>query len=313
MDDNDAKVWKPNPTSRYRKGTVFKYTNCQASSTSRSLTVSKKGLPSKWSKDLGLSLARGARDLLRKIRVSDNDTNIWAQNMKRWISDTILKDLLRKFAESDRAFEMAAEKLKHDTTLNSSERVIVRTPSKFREAMLRNRRNERVVQKRLRLDRYLNCGGASKDYVLERLRKIGRSLSTNTYNWKGGGESWKTGMPTDAKIIMHCFIVWMGDSVRSFQNSCYIPKGTSDRKQESKYPAIKECYTSPSYYCVQTNDRNNPLLMVDPGRENVFKCIALFLFLIKTRYHGLLLSMELNSRALRGLGDTLKSQFGYYY
>eukprot|EP00466_Bigelowiella_natans_P015874 jgi/Bigna1/127490/aug1.4_g2198 len=280
-------------------------------------SLTNKSLPRKLTADYMNQFSMKASALLRKLKIAENDVSIWAAKLKRWMVETILKPRIKEFENSDRHFKQIADKFRSGdrySTLTNSQKTMLNDLDKFRDHLVyRAEPNTDAAKLRKYLDKYLQCDGTSihKSYVLRRLKSFGGSLSTSDYTGLRGGSDWKPGMPTDAKIVMHAFLTWIEDAIPAFRQYCFVKNGVQKRAR-NKFPAIRECYLNPPYYCITKASSDKDLQFVTPGRENVFCCIVMFLYMVKKNHGSRIVTTDLTNGSLRGLSYVISSANSYY-
>lgn len=87
-------------------------------------------------------------------------------------------------------------------------------------ALLQARPHDPMVRKRLLLEMYLTLPPVAdmyarfpRDYVVARITELAQGGMLAAYRWDGGGsfagEAWSRTRPTDAELVMHCFLTFM--------------------------------------------------------------------------------------------------------
>lgn len=255
--------------------------------------------------------------LLKSLGIADM-VPVWEDEMRMWLAREVLVPKVREYHRSNIFFAGLADKLlQQGPNLSEEHRQLLteKAPvSKFIALMMQfveNEQNFRIKQevaRRRRLERYLEVGGSSsKNYVYQRLVQLSRGGSLSVFKWKSGGEydkkPWKAHLPTDSKILMHCFCTFM-DEVMNFSTNYLI---TGDEKEEKKTVSsvsIVEKRVNPPYYLIRHKEGK---WFSAPGYENVFQTLVLFVYYIKKEMDGRLGNVRLSDASVCRIGNIIES------
>lgn len=314
---------------------VQTYTSCEDSmSISRSFAAVDGLIPERPSDAVFYQYQQQAQHSLRQLRVRERDLANWSTRIRLWILSRVVQPVVRGLKQSDADFSRLSQQYlaQKGPNVTDRDRALFSDPAQFRKKFLEVKKTDKRSKTRRALDRYLQCGYNEHDYVSTRLASLSERSFSN-YEWKGGGKGWRKGRPTDAEIVMHVFKTWMTKHIQSFEQVFYRryePSSRQRRRGDSRFPVIEQLYDDPPYFYISLPDESvyEPLrsqlarlnrrrkythLYVEPKRDNVFKCLALFLYLIDKGCKGRLIQTRLSDRALKGLGDVLKVSSGLDY
>ena len=166
-------------------------------------------------------------------------------------------------------------------------------------------------------------GQAVSAYCLQRLTQLGSQDGVAAYTWNGGATAatagspaWSPSLPTDAHLLFASFLTFLSDIYPLLISLHYVDDSLPAPAQPKRRGALvlhqARPHTLPPYYWLELVE---PELQseaggglgrewrVDPGRNNVEQCLALFVWVVKTRLDGRIGSIRLKDRVMEGLAD----------
>eukprot|EP01089_Gocevia_fonbrunei_P022453 TRINITY_DN9090_c0_g1_i4.p1 TRINITY_DN9090_c0_g1~~TRINITY_DN9090_c0_g1_i4.p1 ORF type:complete len:448 (-),score=64.55 TRINITY_DN9090_c0_g1_i4:148-1491(-) len=190
--DNFSRFGSP-PTFQQSHRTTF-----QVSPLSHATPTSFGSIPS----------SQVAEELLYKLGVADQIEE-FADRMKQWIVKHILKPLVK---ELDLLEENSLSILKPIPDLPTI--TSVNPWGSSGQSYIPQNSNNQIVQKRRHTEQYMQVPGcSSREYLVERIRELGKGNVMACFKWKEGGKwnssPWTSELPTDSQILIHLFCVWM--------------------------------------------------------------------------------------------------------
>lgn len=220
-----------------------------------------------------------------KWSVEDRQLDRWVENLRKWISQTILARLasevdsinstLQRLGSSDLRVGEASQSTLRQVALSKGPQV----PSLF--ALLP----------------YLDLT-ANQEYLVQRIRELSKGGCMSEFRWNGGssnyrGKPWGDYLPTDSAVVLHVLCTYLDSRLPPDPR---FPDGktfTSQyfRKTPDKPPlgkdalCIHQSVLCPPHYRVVVGE---DIWDLPKGRNNLFYAILLFLHCIKTKHSGML-------------------------
>ena len=158
-------------------------------------------------------------------------------------------------------------------------------------------------------------------YCLNRLTQLGSRDGMASYTWNGGAglatgsfPAWSSSLPTDAHLLFASFLTFLSDIYPLLISLHYIDDSLPAPAQHKRKGAVvlhqARPHTLPPYYWLEVVEGEvgdvggvGREWRVDPGRNNVEQCLALFVWVVKTRMDGRIGSIRLKDRVMEGLAD----------
>ncbi|XP_012272889.1 transmembrane protein 209 isoform X2 [Orussus abietinus] len=234
--------------------------------------------------------AFGVLDVWRKYRIDPGKVNQWTANLRMWISKTVVERVAQEIENVSCAL------LRHG--LSDSQ------PGHVGLDRLR----------KLAQSPFLVCGiptlpalvpflelSNNQDYLVKRIKILAKGGSMSEFKWNSGGsyngKEWDSSLPTDTAIIMHLVSSYMDTQLeapldqpdaRPF-SSRYMARANSELPR-NKGPIIVCQTVNPPHYNLALSGDSLPTDFeeIPRGRNNMFHTLLLFLYIIKTRDHGML-------------------------
>eukprot|EP00096_Caligus_rogercresseyi_P002345 TRINITY_DN14450_c0_g1_i1.p1 TRINITY_DN14450_c0_g1~~TRINITY_DN14450_c0_g1_i1.p1 ORF type:complete len:554 (-),score=177.95 TRINITY_DN14450_c0_g1_i1:108-1769(-) len=222
----------------------------------------------------------------RQLRVDPLRLVQMTENLRLWISQTVLSRVVQEIDSTNKALsrlglsdckigEVGLEKIKKNSLFHFSNIPSLCTLVPFLEV------------------------SSHQEYLVGRLRELVKGGALGSYRWNAGGSykgvEWSDKFVTDAEIIMHCVASYLdsrlppnydyieGDG-RAFSSVYYFEKPPEPKKIPSVGVAIVQSPQKPPYYYLQFKDK---MLELEPGRNNLFHVLLMFMHHIKTKEDGM--------------------------
>nr|XP_027197643.1 transmembrane protein 209-like [Dermatophagoides pteronyssinus] len=259
------------------------------------------------------SSTRTLEKILTKLNVDDSRLNQMVENIRKWISQTILVRLCREIESINK---LIVEKGYIDSMIGE-------TPLKNLKQLAESRRTEFPTLEQVCpfLDisnvRNLENTIPLQEYLVRRLKDLAKGGCMIEFLWDGGGSynyrPWKQdSMLTDAELILHVFCTYM-DSRLLFNPA--LPEGKPFTSQHFKVATlggspgtnsssmkfiksdtyIKQDKIYPPHYSLVLKGEH---FEIPPGRNNLFYALLIFIHHIKVKNFGLLGRINLGPSGL---------------
>ena len=159
---------------------------------------------------------------------------------------------------------------------------------------------------------------------MQRLTQLGSRDGMASYTWNGGAASaggnfpaWSSALPTDAHLLFAACLTFLSDIYPLLLSLHYVDDSLPAPVQQKRKGALvlhqARPHSLPPYYWLEVVEGDVGVgegvggvgreWRVDPGRNNVEQCLALFVWVVKTRMDGRLGSIRLKDRVMEGLAD----------
>ncbi|XP_011880588.1 PREDICTED: transmembrane protein 209 [Vollenhovia emeryi] len=232
----------------------------------------------------------GALDIWRKYRIDSNKVNEWTANLRMWISKTVVE---RVALEID---DICATLVRHGLSDSQPGHVGLDRLRKLAQAQF----FVCVIPTLPTLVPFLELCN-NQEYLVKRIKALAKGGSMSEFKWNGGGshngKEWDSSLPTDSAIIMHLISTYMDTQLeapldqpdaRPF-TSRYMARSGMELPR-NKGPIIVCQSINPPHYSLALSGDSLPsdYEEVQRGRNNLFHTLLLFLYIVKTRDHGML-------------------------
>lgn len=233
-----------------------------------------------------------AEVLSQRLGVDPMQLVNWNENLRIWITQTILRPLVSEIENVNSALP------KHgvsDCKIGESPLERVRKVSSLPQ----------VMQHLPTLPALLPFIEVAQDqeYLVNRLKELASTGALSRYRWNSGGsfrgQAWSEKLPTDSELLVHWLAAYMdtrlvattrarlaeqGDT-RPFTHSHFFRFGEKVEGQEKDLLALVQTQARPPHYVVQVGDKQ---LDVGGGRNNLLHTLLLFLHQVKHERAGML-------------------------
>ncbi|OQV11766.1 putative Transmembrane protein 209 [Hypsibius exemplaris] len=215
-----------------------------------------------------------------QLKVSAEVLHLWTENVRLWLADTVMSPLLMRI---DQVNVKLKERLRMDNVVGET------APDQLRQIAQQCRQD---IPELLQVIPFLDIS-MQQDYVVRRLRELSKDGVLGDYCWNSGapygGQPWQDFLPTDAAIVMHCFITFLdvllppdphAPNWRSFSHRHVLRSLSMWKQEDPQKPMIHQATSNPPKYEVLLNGQ---FLQVAEGKNNVFHTILLFTRLLYLR------------------------------
>ncbi|XP_058791107.1 transmembrane protein 209 [Phymastichus coffea] len=252
-------------------------------------TVDKSKTSSPGAEEGSSPRAYGSPDVWRKYRIDPAKVNQWIANLRMWISKTVVE---RVALEID---NVCSSLIRHGLSDSQPGHVGLDKLRKLAQSF-----SVTVIPTLPALVPFLELS-SNQEYLVKRIKILAKGGSMSEFKWNSGGshngKEWDSSLPTDTAIIMHLVSIYMDTQLEAPLNqpdarpftSRYIAKSGSELPR-SKGPIIVNHSTNPPHYFLAlTGDSlEKDYEDIPRGRNNLFHTLLLFLYIVKTRDHGML-------------------------
>ncbi|XP_072038570.1 transmembrane protein 209-like isoform X2 [Amphiura filiformis] len=226
----------------------------------------------------------GAEEVWGKCGIVRDELEGWIANLRMYISQTILRSLVRAIDEVNSALkrEGRAELQIGEVSISSLRHVIL-TRSKS-------------VQTLKMVLPYLDIH-SNQEYVVQRIRDLSKGGCMSDFRWNQGsefkGRKWDQDLPTDSAIVMHMLCSYLDSRLpahpkypdgKTFASQYFMKTPDKpDLKKKDNLLLFQTKINPPHYKVIITDDTWD----LPKGRSNMFQAILLFLHHVKTKEHGM--------------------------
>ncbi|KAJ8683244.1 hypothetical protein QAD02_019036 [Eretmocerus hayati] len=233
--------------------------------------------------------AFGAPDVWRKYRVDPARVNQWIANLRMWISKTVVE---RVASEID---NVCTSLIRHGLSDSQPGHVGLDKLRKLAQSF-----SVTVIPTLPALVPFLELC-SNQDYLVKRIKVLAKGGSMSEFKWNSGGshngKEWDSSLPTDTAIIMHLVSTYMDTQLEAPINqpdarpftSRYTARANFELPR-NKGPIIVNQSVNPPHYCLALSgdSLSQDYEDIPRGRNNLFHTLLLFLYIVKTRDHGML-------------------------
>jgi hypothetical protein len=283
----------------------------------------------------------GADNLFRSLRIKQNMTS-YVDQLRSWLTTQLIRPIAKEIEDNRKELVALIQTHLFEAALSLTPQVkqlLQQVQEREEEAFsyIVNQypnRPESIARKNLLKYITVPCEAdisVSRSYVSKRYITLAEGESLSLVNWNGGGylegrRPWNNQFPTDAAVIMHAFLAFMDERVPQFIQNYYLdaPSNSNYANQRRRNtPFIVQTRRSPSapYYMVVTRESDqNPsvnkrddsnasddywIWRSEPGRNNVYQCIALYLLCCVDYRDGRIGSIDLTSKSMKNILNIL--------
>ncbi|UYV80432.1 PHYH [Cordylochernes scorpioides] len=225
--------------------------------------------------------------VLCRLNIKDVQLTNWIGNLRKWISQTILRRLTKEMAEvNEILYRTGSQDLQIGEVSLLNLKQIASTKSQTLPTLSA-------------LLPYLEIS-TNQEYLVERLKQLAAGGSMSEYRWNSGGKfrgkPWGDELPTDAAIIFHIFCCYMDSRLPD----CYPVGKTFSLQYVKKFPEkpqlaqdllyIYQSQNTPPHFQVALGKN---LVDIPKGRINLFCAILVFLDHIREHHASMLSRVNL--------------------
>ncbi|KAK9293787.1 hypothetical protein QLX08_011349 [Tetragonisca angustula] len=245
----------------------------------------------------------GGPDVWRKYRIDPIKVNEWTANLRMWISKTVIE---RVATEID---NVCLALVRHGLSDSQLGCVGLHRLRKLAQAPFL----VFAIPTLPTLVPFLELSN-NQEYLIKRIKILAKGGSMSEFKWNGGGshngKEWDSSLPTDSAIIMHLVSTYMDTQLeapldqpdaRPFTSRYMARSGMT--LPRSKGPIIVCQSINPPHYSLAHSGDSLPsdYEEVQRGRNNLFHTLLLFLYIVKTRDHGMLGRVNLGTSGINVL------------
>ncbi|XP_057297066.1 transmembrane protein 209-like [Hydractinia symbiolongicarpus] len=236
-------------------------------------------------------------EVLRKLGLERSDVDIWIENFRKWIAQTVLEPLVKEIDDiNKRLTSMGSPDLHLGVISHSSLQSLQTTKGQHLPSL------QSVVP-------YLDVT-TNQEYLVSRIKELATGGCLRLYRWDEGGsyknKPWNPDLPTDAQIVFNLFCTYMDTHLpsnpryaegKSFTGLHYLktPAKPGDKKSSL---VLYQSRTQKPYFKVLVEDE---ICELPKGRNNLFCAIVVFLYYAKRNYHGMLQRVNLGMSGINVL------------
>ncbi|XP_050475588.1 transmembrane protein 209 [Bombus huntii] len=245
----------------------------------------------------------GAPDVWRKYRIDPIKVNEWTANLRMWISKTVIE---RVATEID---NVCLALVRHGLSDSQLGCVGLHRLRKLAQAPFL----VFAIPTLPTLVPFLELSN-NQEYLIKRIKILAKGGSMSEFKWNGGGshndKEWDSSLPTDSAIVMHLVSTYMDTQLeapldqpdaRPFTSRYMARSGIT--LPRSKGPVIVCQSINPPHYSLAHSGDSLPsdYEEIQRGRNNLFHTLLLFLYIVKTRDHGMLGRVNLGTSGINVL------------
>ncbi|XP_043791174.1 transmembrane protein 209 [Apis laboriosa] len=245
----------------------------------------------------------GASNVWRKYRIDSIKVNEWTANLRMWISKTVIE---RVATEID---NVCLALVRHGLSDSQPGYVGLHRLRKLAQAPFL----VSAIPTLPTLVPFLELSN-NQEYLIKRIKILAKGGSMSEFKWNGGGshngKEWDSSLPTDSVIIMHLVSTYMDTQLeapldqpdaRPFTSRYMARSGMA--LPRSKGPIVVCQSINPPHYNLAHSGDSSPsdYEEIQRGRNNLFHTFLLFLYIVKTRDHGMLGRVNLGTSGINVL------------
>ncbi|KAG7199543.1 hypothetical protein KM043_014154 [Ampulex compressa] len=245
----------------------------------------------------------GISDVWRKYRIDSNKVNEWTANLRMWISKTVLE---RVATEID---NICSALVRHGLSDSQLGNVGLDRLRKLAQAPFL----VSAIPTLPTLVPFLELSN-NQEYLVKRIKTLAKGGSMSEFKWNSGGshngKEWDSSLPTDTAIIMHLVSTYMDTQLeapldqpdaRPF-TSRYMARSGMTLPRNKGPVIVCQSINPPNYSLALSGDSlPNDYEEIQRGRNNMFHTLLLFLYIVKTRDHGMLGRVNLGTSGINVL------------
>ncbi|CAG2164143.1 unnamed protein product [Oppiella nova] len=252
------------------------------------------------------SSSKAMDSLLTKLKIDEIVMNQWIENIRKWISLTIL---CRVVEQMDKINDLLVKSGHLDTVIGETSVQTLKQIIALKKPQLSS------------LESFLPFLEltSNQQYLVQRIRELSKGGSINKFQWNSGGtynlKPWTDELVTDSAIIMHLFCTYMDLRLPSNPNSPDGKAFTNLYYKTLSGPVPKspiyilEAKANAPHFKVYTKEDDVWELPI--GRNNLFHSLLVFLHCIKNEQLGYLGRINLGSSGINILWFNFSKDTSY--
>ncbi|XP_032674619.1 transmembrane protein 209 isoform X2 [Odontomachus brunneus] len=232
----------------------------------------------------------GAMNVWRKYRIDQKKVDEWIAFLRMWISRTIVE---RVALEID---NICVALIRHGLSDSQPGHVGLDRLRKLAQAPFL----VSAIPTLPTLVPFLELCN-NQEYLVKRIKTLANGGCMSEFKWNGGGshngKEWDSSLPTDSAIIMHLISTYMDTQLeapldqpdaRPF-TSRYMARSGMELPRNKGPIIVCQSVNPPHYNLALSGDSLlSDYEEIQRGRNNLFHTLLLFLYIVKTRDHGML-------------------------
>lgn len=230
--------------------------------------------------------------LSERLGVDPMQLVAWNENLRIWITQTILKPLV---SEIDTINSYMPKHGVSDCKIGESPLDRLRKVSLLPQVAVQLPTLAAVLP-------FLEIS-QDQEYLVGRLKELAKTGALSLYRWNSGGkcrgQNWTDKMMTDSELLMHLVAVYLdsrlvassttrlqtNNEAMPFTQSHFFKFGEKVDKPDASFLGIVQTKNRPPHYVLQFGDKQ---LDVGGGRNNLIHTILLFLHQVKEERGGMI-------------------------
>ncbi|XP_018573554.1 transmembrane protein 209 [Anoplophora glabripennis] len=276
------------PVSKTAKDMSSFLKKCQYQLSTPSPTRTATSSPSSKVEDKTSSPAQvTALEVWTRINVDSVALTQWNENLRKWISQTILERLVEEFDRINDSLE------KHGLTDIKIGRVGLDRLRKTAQMVP----IAQFIPSLATLIPFLEVT-TNQEYLEKRIRELARGGCMSEFKWNGGssynGKDWDDSLPTDCAVVMHLLASYLDTQLMPLPNMPDTKpfSGHHYIKATDKMPPlapnslfIQQVSEKPPHYRVVVGEKVYEMVK---GYNNLFHSILFFIYHVNKMEHGML-------------------------
>ncbi|KAG5891421.1 hypothetical protein JTB14_031487 [Gonioctena quinquepunctata] len=276
------------PVTKTAKDVSSFLKKCQYQLATQSTSKSSPGSPNVISDDKMSSSAQlSALEVWTRINVDSVALTQWNENLRVWISQTILERLVNEFDLTNDSLDkhglsdikigsVGLERLRKTAQMSAVAQFIPSMPTilPFMEIT------------------------TNQEYLVKRIRELARGGCISEFKWNGGssynGKEWDVSLPTDCAIVMHLLASYLDTQLmplpnmpdtKAFSGHHYIKVLDKMPELTPNSLFIQQVSEHPPHYRVIVREKVYEMVK---GYNNLFHSILFFIYHVNKIEHGML-------------------------
>ncbi|XP_060533654.1 transmembrane protein 209 [Cylas formicarius] len=253
----------------------------------QSLTKRLSRSPSKPEDQTSLASNISALEVWTRINVDTVALTKWNENLRRWISQTIIERLVKEFDVINDSLE------KHGMT-------DIRVGSVGLDRLRKTSQMIQITQfipSLTTIIPFLEVH-ANQDYLEKRIRELAKGGCMSEFKWNRGGsyngKEWDDSLPTDCSVIMHLFASYLDTQLmpspnmpdtKAFSGHYYVKATEKMAPSTPNTVYIHEVSEKPPHYRIIVGEKSYEMVK---GYNNLFHSILFFIYHVNKIEQGML-------------------------
>ncbi|XP_050296289.1 transmembrane protein 209 [Anthonomus grandis grandis] len=277
--------------------TILKMSQYQLSSQSPSEMLS--GSPSNKQEDKSANSVP-CLEVWTRINVDTVALTQWNENLRMWLSQTILERLVKEFDVINESLD------KHNM---SDCKIGMVGLDRLRKTALMTQISH-FIPSLSAIIQFLELH-PNQEYLVKRIRELARGGCMSEFKWNGGGhyngKDWDQSLPTDCAVVMHLLACYLDTQMmpspnmpdaKPFTGQYYVKVGEKTPVLTPRSVFIQEVTVKPPHYRVVVGEKIYEMVK---GYNNLFHSILFFIYNVNKLEQGMLGRVNLGRAGLNML------------